>query len=119
MLDQPNPSNLTVKPNYDLQLHEFEVGLLGFLGQIGLPNKSILVSVDERLAVFNNLAHIIAKIDPEQKARSVYISKFVTAAASGLFDAALNYLWDETIVELRRRVAQYDLSYFFDNAVSN
>jgi hypothetical protein len=49
----------------------------------------------------------------------VYLSKFAAAVAAGLFDAALNYLWDETVFELRRRIAQYDLSYFYDNAVSN
>jgi len=31
----------------------------------------------------------------------------------------LNYLWDETIHQLRRRVANYDVSYFYDNAVGN
>lgn len=34
---------------------------------------------------------------------------------SGLFDAALNYLWDETINEIRKPVIQYDVSYFYDN----
>jgi hypothetical protein len=28
----------------------------------------------------------------------------VLAGAIGLFDAVLNYLWDETVNELRRRV---------------
>lgn len=36
----------------------------------------------------------------------------IAAAAVGLFDASLNYLWDETVSELRRRVAGFDLSYF-------
>ena len=43
----------------------------------------------------------------------------MAAVASGLFDAALNYLWDETILELRQRVAQYDIAYFYANAVGN
>ncbi|OYO15461.1 hypothetical protein CGZ98_03380 [Enemella evansiae] len=30
-----------------------------------------------------------------------------------VFDAALNYLWDQTIIELRQRVSGYDLDYFF------
>lgn len=45
--------------------------------------------------------------------------KFITAASSGLFDAALNYLWDETVFQLRRRVANYDIEYFYDVAVSS
>src|SRR6266403_6153211 len=31
----------------------------------------------------------------------------------------LNYLWDETIHELRKPVVRYDLEYFFDLAVTN
>jgi hypothetical protein len=34
----------------------------------------------------------------------------------GLFDAALNFLWDETILSLRRLAVSIDLSYFFDTA---
>lgn len=108
-----------VRPTYDVQLHEFEQGLLGFLDQHGLPSQSILVSVSERVAVFTNIKPVIDKIADDKKRSSIYVSKFVAACASGLFDAALNYLWDETIYALRGRVAQYDLSYFFDNAVNN
>lgn len=112
-------SELVVRPNYDVQLREFEKGLLGFLESHALPTESILVGVSERGVVFNNIEGVLARINKDQLQRSVYISKYAAAVASGLFDAALNYLWDETISELRRRVAQYDLSYFFDNAVSS
>jgi hypothetical protein len=118
MVDQIDSSDLVVRPSYDVQLREFEEGLLGFLNQQGLPTQSILVSVKERVRVFKNIEDVMALIGEEKKQQSIYISKFVAAAASGLFDAALNYLWDETISELRQRVAHYDLSYFYDNAVS-
>ena len=36
-----------------------------------------------------------------------------------LFDAALNYLWDETVFQLRKRVAIYDIEYFYDVAVTS
>lgn len=45
-----------------------------------------------------------------------YISKFLVAAA-GLFDAVLNYMWDETIFQLRKRIENYDIEYFYDVAV--
>jgi hypothetical protein len=112
-------SALVSQQNYDIELNNFETKLLDFLKEQGLPTQSVLVSVNERVTVFKNIADVLTKITDEQKPRSVYISKFIAAIASGLFDAALNYLWDETIIELRRRVAQYDLSYFYDNAVSN
>ncbi|MEP7194322.1 MAG: hypothetical protein ABI903_15845 [Actinomycetota bacterium] len=40
----------------------------------------------------------------------------IAAATVGLFDAALNYLWDELVSELRGRVVGFDLNYFFDTA---
>ncbi len=41
----------------------------------------------------------------------------IVAGAVGLFDAALNYLWNEVVNELRKRVVGYDLGYFYDIAV--
>jgi hypothetical protein len=43
----------------------------------------------------------------------------VAAATVGLFDAALNYLWDELVSALRSRVVGFDLAYFFDIAAGN
>jgi len=119
MSDEKTGSELATRPSYDLQLREFETNLLDFLDQHKLPTKRIFVGIDERAAVFRNIESVLTRVDENHKQRSIYISKFVAAVASGLFDAALNYLWDETIFELRRRVSQYDLSYFYDNAVSS
>ena len=55
----------------------------------------------------------------DQKSAASYISKFVAACAVGLFDAALNYLWNETIRNLREKVARFDLEYFFDSVVND
>ncbi|NEU82908.1 hypothetical protein G1O98_28715 [Nostoc sp. UIC10630] len=112
-------SDIITQQSYSSQLNNFEAGVLGFLTEQGLPTDSVLVSVNERVIVFKNLADVLSKINDEQKPRSVYISKYIAAVASGLFDAALNYLWDETILELRKRVSQYDISYFYDNAVNS
>lgn len=114
MTDAPAPT-----APYGAQLREFETGLLGFVASHGLPTAGVFIEVPERLRVFENVGVVLAKIHPDQRPRSIYLSKFIAAAAAGLFDAALNYLWDETISELRRRVSSYELPYFFDNAVSN
>jgi hypothetical protein len=58
-------------------------------------------------------------VEFEDRGRALYLSKFLAAIGAGLFDAALNYLWDETIAELRRRIAAYDLAYFYDVAVTS
>jgi hypothetical protein len=108
---------LIVKKSYDVQLQDFENGMLEAIGKLGLPTQEILVPVTERVNVFRNIEHVLYQIESsDQKARSIYLSKFLAAVSGGLFDAALNYLWDETISELRRRVIQYDIEYFYDNA---
>ena len=100
-------------------LTDYEASMLSQVGEIGLPTEGVLVPVEERRRVFNNLADALTNLDADGRARSLYLSKFVMAVGAGLFDAALNYLWDETIRELRRRVVNYDLKYFFDIAVTS
>lgn len=106
-------------PSYKEDLQVFETNLMAFIGQHGLPTENVLVPVPERVRVFSNIEDVLNLLAGEYKQNSVYVSKFIAAAASGLFDAALNYLWDETILELRKRIARHDLDYFFDLAVSN
>jgi len=112
-------SQISLPSNSNLEIRQFEESLLGFLESNGLPTASVLVPINQRITVFRNIPDAITQLDEERKSQSLYISKFIAAVASGLFDAALNYLWDETINELRNRVAQYDLSYFYDNAVNS
>jgi hypothetical protein len=100
-------------------LEQFELVLLGQLEAMGLPSDAVLVDVRERGRMLANVAETVESLDEAVLERSFYISKMIAAAAVGLFDASLNYLWDETVGELRRRVAGYDLAYFFDIAVSS
>ena len=67
-----------------------------FIGDHGLPTQNVLVPVAERIKVFGNMGDVLALPDYEHRQQSIYVSKFI-AAASGLFDAALNYLWDERL----------------------
>jgi len=101
-----------------VHLSQFEEVMLAEISNRGLPSEGVLVTIDERRRLLSNLDDAIDRLEPEHRQRSLYLSKFIMAAASGLFDAALNYLWDETIAELRRRVSLYDLSYFYDLAVT-
>lgn len=108
--------NIIHKEDYAIQLQTFEEGFLSVVKSYGLPSQNIFVAVPERAMVFRNIDAVLYQLANEQKSNSVYLSKFLAATASGLFDAALNYLWDETIQEIRKRVIQYDVSYFYDNA---
>jgi hypothetical protein len=99
-------------------LKVFESGILETIKCYGLPTDNILVPIEERIVVYKNIEPVLHKIKEERKIDSVYFSKFLAAVAVGLFDAGLNYLWDETISEIRKRVIKYDIQYFYDNAVS-
>jgi len=99
-------------------IRQFEEGILNYLSDYGLPCENIFVGVSERVTVFENLNGVIAKIDDLSVIKnSYYLSKYLAATASGLFDAALNYLWDETILQIRKRVSMYDLEFFYDNTI--
>jgi hypothetical protein len=117
-MEEENKMQVIQSDNYDVQLRDFEGGLINFLAQHNLPSDGIFVGVPERLNVFKNLEGVIVQIEEEDKQQSLYLSKFIAGVASGLFDAALNYLWDETILQIRKRVSQYDIQYFYDNAVT-
>lgn len=103
----------------EVGVQRFEQVLSLAMKEFGLPAEGVLVAFEQRLRVLNNFRDAMGPLDPAQRARSMYLSKFMAAVGAGLFDAALNYLWDETISELRRRVAGYDLAYFFDIAVKD
>src|SRR5579859_6441976 len=93
IVEEENKPEIIKSTSYDLQLRDFEGGLINFLVQHNLPSEGIFVGVPERIKVFANLDGVIAQIDIKEKDQSLYLSKFIAGVASGLFDAALNYLW--------------------------
>jgi len=98
---------------------QFTAGLTQYLGELGLPNEHVLVPVQERQRVIANVPDVIELIDANRKSTSIYLSKFIAACGAGLFDAALNFIWDETVVNLRNKVARFDLEYFYDSVVTD
>lgn len=92
---------------------------LDVLNALGLPTDNILSFIHERKAAILNLLHVIKKVDNSLISDSYYLSKFFVALANGLFDATLNYLWDETINQLRIRVINGDINYFYDMVVGD
>ncbi|QJS95847.1 hypothetical protein [Dolosigranulum pigrum] len=92
---------------------------LSVLQAVGLPTENVLSSLDERKIVIANLQLVIDKMNTELIRESYYLSKFFVAVSTGLFDAALNYLWDETIKQLRIRVINGDIKYFYDVVISD
>lgn len=97
----------------------YTAGLLKYLDHLGLPSGNVLVPLPERGKVIANLPDVIGQVPASQLPDSVYISKFIAACGAGLFDAALNFMWDETVQNLRQKVARFDLEYFFDSVVTS
>ena len=100
-------------------LEAFSTNLISYLSQKGLPKDNVLVPVDDRRPVLQNMPTVLNNLTDDQKSAAVYISKFTAACVMGLFDAALNYLWNETVRNLREKVARFDLEYFFDSVIDD
>jgi hypothetical protein len=99
-------------------LTAFSSDLQGYLDFLGLP-QDVFVDLDERRDVIDVMPAVIRHLSATQLQAATYISKFVAASAVGLFDAALNYLWNETIRNLRDKVARFDLEYFYDSTITD
>jgi hypothetical protein len=113
----PTSSRAVESTDVTADLQRFEGIILSELERVGLPTAGVVVELHERTVLLGSLGAAMRQLPEEQRAKALYISKMVMSGAVGQFDAALNYLWDETISELRRRVAEYDLGYFYDVAV--
>ncbi|MEZ9503514.1 hypothetical protein AB4154_13000 [Vibrio sp. 10N.286.51.B11] len=88
-----------------------------YLGHLGLPTENIIAELSERQVIEQNLPNFIASLSPEVRRDARYLSKFVAGAAIGLFDASLNYVWNEVVINLRHKAIVYGLDMFFDAAV--
>ena len=85
-----------------------------FLASVGLPTEGVLTPFADRAQVLNAFQAAVEVLPAERRATAFYLSKYVVAVTVGLFDAALNYLWNETVTALRGQVARTDLQFFFD-----
>lgn len=91
--------------------------LVDFLRDVGLPHDNIMADPSERAIIASNLPGYLASLPAEVKRDARYLSKFVIGAGSGLFDYALNAIWNEVVIDLRKKAALYGLEIFFDAAV--
>jgi len=66
-----------------------------------LPSKDKIDSVLQQLpSLLNNIRHDLC----DEK-----IAKMCIAVGVGLFDSAINYVWNQTIIEIRKRVNTFGL----------
>ena len=98
------PQEVVLAHTTDLEtsIQGFNAPLASFLGSLGLPTENVLVEFSERRFVLQSMQQTLAVLPYEDRAKAFYLSKFSVSIMVGLFDAALNFLWDETILALRR-----------------
>lgn len=97
--------------NLDIQVNNV-------LKYLNLPTTDVVTEVCEREFVYSNLLFVFGALE-EKPQNQLYLSRFVHACADGLFDAALNYLWNATVEVLRQKVIEYDIVYFYDLVYSD
>lgn len=87
--------------------------LANLLEKIGLPTDNVLSPIEERIKVIHALESTLEILPYEKRDKAYYLSKFTVAVMVGLFDGALNFLWDETVKAIRKLVVSFDLQHFF------
>ncbi|WP_129590600.1 hypothetical protein [Stutzerimonas stutzeri] len=95
---------------------ELNAQLEGYLVSIGLPILDVVAPIGERKKIITQLSDALEILPYEDRAKAHYLSRFTIAIAAGLFDGALNYLWDETVKALRFQVISFDTQYFYSVA---
>lgn len=91
--------------------------ITSFLDTIGLPSDNIIANISEREIIGKNLPKYIFELPEDLKREARYLSKFVVGAGFGLFDYALNSVWNEVVLSLRTKAITYGIDIFFDKAV--
>lgn len=74
---------------------------------LGVP-RDVVATDDQIDQAWSQLPRLIKRIPPEL--RDERIVKMCVAVASGLFDAAINYVWNAAVVELRQKVCRFGIA---------
>lgn len=112
--------NREIQPAQHVQASELAADtpiFIRFLADHGLPTDNVIAEDSEREIITNNLSTYLSGLPEETKRDARYLAKFAGASAVGLFDAALNYIWNEVVLTLRNKIEVYGVDLFFDAAV--
>ena len=78
------------------------------LESFNLP-REVIASNEEIESAWNELPRELARIPPEL--RDGLVARLCVATSVGLFDGAINYIWNAVILNLRLRVRNFGLGY--------
>ncbi len=74
---------------------------------LGVP-RDLLASEEDIQAAWDGLSRILGKMQPQF--RNEGMARMCVAVASGLFDSAINYIWNSSVIELRQKVRNFGLN---------
>ena len=87
-------------------IDESESLLIQITGALGLP-RDVLPSQDQIAEAWERIPRILKNVPTSL--RDERFVKMCVAVYSGLFDAAVNYVWNAAVVELRNKVRRFGL----------
>lgn len=85
----------------------FSAPMLTALTQALGIDRSVLASDDQIQNAWQNLPQLLSNIPPPLRTEG--IMRMCVAVATGLFDSAINYVWNAAIVELRDKVRRFGI----------
>ena len=71
-------------------------------------SREILASDDEIASAWRNLPGVLKKVPPELRTEG--LARMCVAVAAGLFDSAINYVWNCAVIELRDKIRRFGLN---------
>lgn len=80
--------------------------LVQITGALGVA-RDVLPSKDQIDTAWGNLPRLLSKIPSEL--RDERMIRLCVAVSVGLFDSAINYVWNSTVVELRQKIIRFGL----------
>lgn len=81
--------------------------LLSITEALGVP-RTLLASDDEIENAWESLPRLMKKIPPELRTEG--LARMCVAVSTGLFDSAINYIWNSSVIELRDKVKRFGLN---------
>lgn len=88
-------------------IEESNTSLLEITKALGV-SRNIIASDDEIIGAWTSLPGVINKIPPELRSKG--LARMCIAVSAGLFDSAINYIWNASVVELRNKVINFGLN---------
>ncbi len=70
-------------------------------------SRDIIASGQEIQTAWTNLPGVMEKIPPALRTEG--LARMCVAVAAGLFDSAINYIWNASVIELREKVKRFGL----------